>query len=137
MRNMLCLQEEEVERLTACPILSQTFRPRATYHRQPIAWGRCTLHLPCSVKDAYRYMLRLRCASPATEAKLDGKQQETKEDQCEWEGRWGKGEHSTPLILPSLLCEGGYHKHFASYTGRAGWHTYESCKNRRALQGET
>ena len=49
-------------------------------------------------------MLRLRYASPATEAKLDGKQQETKEDQCEWEGQWGKGRtlHSPDLTVSAL-----------------------------------
>src|SRR6266496_862919 len=101
MRYILGLCEEEVDRLTVRPILPQALRrPGATYHAQPIPWGGYTLSISCSVKDAQRYLLRLRCAVPATEAKLEVvTQQETQEYQCEWEGRWGEGR---TLHLPHL-----------------------------------
>ena len=99
MRYILGLREEEVDRLTVRPILPQALRcPGATYH-VPIPWSGYTLRISCSVKDAQRYLLRLRCAIPATEAKLEGILQETQEYQCEWEGRWGEGRK---VHLPQL-----------------------------------
>jgi hypothetical protein len=87
MRSILGLHEEEVDRLTVHPILPHTLRrPGATYQVQPIPWGGYTLRLSCTVIDAQKYMLRLRCVSPVTEAKLHDIQQETQEYQCEWEG---------------------------------------------------
>ncbi len=101
IRYILGLREEEPDRLTIRPILPQALRrPGATYHAQPIPWGRYTLSISCSVKDAQRYLLRLRCSVPTTEAKLEVvTQQETQEYQCEWEGRWGEGR---TLHLPHL-----------------------------------
>src|SRR6266567_6157042 len=87
IRYILGLREEEPDRLTIRPILPQALRrPGATYHAQPIPWGRYTLSIACSVKDAQRYLLRLHCAVPATEAKLEVvTQQEMQQYQCEWE----------------------------------------------------
>jgi hypothetical protein len=100
MRYILGLREEEVDRLTVHPILPQALRrPGASYHAQPIPWGRYTLSISFSVKDAQRYLLRLRCAIPVTEAKLEGIQQQMQEYLCEWEGRWGEGR---TLHLPHL-----------------------------------
>ncbi len=101
MRYILGLREEEVDRLTVRPILPQALRrPGATYHAQPIPWGEYTLRVSCTVKDAQRYLLHLRCAIPVSEAKLEAvTQQETQEYQCEWEGRWGEGR---TLHLPNL-----------------------------------
>src|SRR6266567_6047474 len=100
MRYILGLRAEEVDRLTVRPMWPQALRrPGATYHAQPIPWGRYTLSIACSVKDAQRYLLRLRCAAPATESKLEGVQHETQEYQCEWEGRCGEGR---TLHLPHL-----------------------------------
>src|SRR6266702_4660262 len=100
MRYSLGLREEEVDKITIRPILPQALRrPGATYHAQPISWGGYTLSISCSVKDAQRYLLRLRCSVPATKPKLEGVQHETQEYQCEWEGRWGEGR---TLHLPHL-----------------------------------
>jgi len=100
MRYILGLHEEEVDRLTVRPILPKALRrPGATYHAQPIPWGGYMLSIACSVKDAQRYLLRLRCAVPATDSKLEGVQHVTQEYQCEWEGRWGEGR---TLHLPHL-----------------------------------
>jgi Trehalase len=105
MRYILGLHEEEVDRLTVRPVLPQALRRLgATYQAEPIPWGRYTLRITCTVKDAQRYRLRLRCAFQATEAKLEGArqsvmQQETQEYQCEWEGRWGE---ERTLQLPDL-----------------------------------
>lgn len=106
MRYILGLREEEVDRLTVRPILPQVLRrPGATYHTQPIPWGGYTLSISCSVKDAQKYLLRLRCATPAPEEKLEGVlQQEVQEYQCEWEGRWGEGRtlHLPDFTVSSL-----------------------------------
>jgi hypothetical protein len=105
MRYLLGLREEEVDRLTVRPALPQALRrPGATYHAEPIPWGGYTLSIACTVKDAQRYRLSLRCEIPATGAKLDGAQQsitqrETQEYQCEWEGGWGE---ERTLHLPYL-----------------------------------
>ena len=105
LRYVLGLREEEVDRLTVRPVLPRALRRLgATYHAEPIPWGGYTLHIACTVEDAQRYRLRLRCAVPATEAKLEGAQQsvtqqETQEYQYEWEGEWGE---ERTLRLPHL-----------------------------------
>jgi hypothetical protein len=102
MSYILGLREEEVDRLTVRPILPQALRRLgATYHAQPIPWGKYTLSISCTVKNAQTYLLHLRCAIPVSEAKLEAvTQQETQEYQCEWEGRWGEGR---TLHLPHLI----------------------------------
>jgi len=105
LRYVLGVREEEVDRLTMRPVLPKALRrPGGTYQAEPIPWGGYTLRIACTVKDAQRYRLRLRCAVPATEAKLEGAQQsvtqqETQEYQCEWEGGWGE---ERTLHLPDL-----------------------------------
>jgi hypothetical protein len=100
LRYVLGVREEEVDRLTVCPVLPKALRrPGATYQAEPVPWGGYTLRIACTVKDGQRYRLRLRCAVPATEAKREDAQQETQEYQCEWEGGWGE---ERTLHLPDL-----------------------------------
>jgi hypothetical protein len=102
---LLGMRAEEVDRLTVRPVLPQALRrPGATYQVAPVPWGKYTLSIACTVQDAKRYKLRLRCAVPAAGAHLEGTQarvipQETEEHQCEWEGGWGEGR---TLQLPHL-----------------------------------
>jgi hypothetical protein len=106
VRYVLGLQEEEVDRLTVRPAFPQALRRTgATYHIGPVAWGRYFLRIQCTVKDAKRYQLRLRCVVPAEAgenlegAQEEATQQETQEYQCAWEGVWGEGR---TLQLPEL-----------------------------------
>jgi hypothetical protein len=105
MRYLLGLREEEADKISIAPALPQALRRKgATYQVEPIPWGGYTLSIACTVKDAQRYRLRLRCAVPATGAKLEGvrqgiTQQGNQEYQCEWEGRWGE---ERTLQLPHL-----------------------------------
>jgi hypothetical protein len=79
-------------------------RVGAIYKAEPIPWGRYTLSIECTVRDAKSYRLRLRCVVPAAGESLEGTQegtpqQETEAYQCEWEGAWGEGR---TLRLPQL-----------------------------------
>jgi len=105
MRYLLGFREEEADKISIAPTLPQALRRKgATYQVEPIPWGGYTLSIACTVMDAQRYRLRLRCAVPATGAKLEGvrqgiTQQGNQEYQCEWEGRWGE---ERTLQLPHL-----------------------------------
>jgi hypothetical protein len=106
LRYLLGLREEEVDRLSVRPVLPQALRrPGATYRVEPVPWGRYVLAVECTVQDANRYRLRLRCVVPARRDSLESGQeeaapQETEEYQGEWEGVWGEGR---TLQLPRLI----------------------------------
>jgi len=105
MRYLLGLREQEVDKITIAPALPQALRRAgATYRVEPVPWGRYVLHIECTVKDAKRYRLRLRCMVPAAgesleDAQESATQQETEEYEGEWEGGWGEGR---TLRLPQL-----------------------------------
>ena len=105
LRYLLGLREEEADKITIAPTLPQALkRVGATYRVGPVPWGRYVLSIECTVRDAKRYRLRLRCVVPAAGESLEGAQdiatpQETQEHECEWEGVWGEGR---TLRLPRL-----------------------------------
>jgi hypothetical protein len=105
VRYLLGLQEEEVDCLTVSPVLPQALRRvGAIYKAEPIPWGRYTLSIECTVRDAKSYRLRLRCLVPAVGDQLEGTheraaEQETQGYQCECEGVWGE---RRTLQLPQL-----------------------------------
>jgi hypothetical protein len=105
LRYLVGLREEEVDRLTVRPVLPQALRHvGASYRVEPVPWGKYALSVECTVADAGRYRLRLRCVVPATEEELEIAQeeaapQETEAYECEWEGGWGEGR---TLLLPQL-----------------------------------
>ncbi len=105
LRYLLGLREEEVDKITIAPMLPQALRRvGAIYRLEPVPWGRYVLSIECTVRDAKRYRLRLRCVVPAAGESLEDAQekatpQETQEDECEWEGVWGD---ERTLYLPRL-----------------------------------
>ena len=105
LRYLLGLREEEVDTITIAPTLPQALqRVGAIYRVGPVPWGRYVLSIECTVRDAKRYRLRLRCVVPAAGESLEGPQdiatpQETQEHECEWEGVWGD---ERTLYLPRL-----------------------------------
>src|SRR5437588_3694714 len=105
LRYLLGLREEEVDKITIAPVLPQALRRAgAIYRVGPVPWGRYVLSIECTVRDAKRYRLRLRCVVPAAGESLEGAQdratpQEVEEHECEWEGVWGEGR---TLRLPRL-----------------------------------
>ena len=105
MRYLLGLREEEGDRLTVRPVLPQALRRTgASYKVAPVPWGKNVLSIECTVKDAKRYRLRLRCKVPAAgenlESAMEGvTEEEPQEYQCEWEAGWGEGR---TLLLPQL-----------------------------------
>src|SRR5713101_6946640 len=106
MRYLLGLCEEEMDCLTVRPMLPQALRRTdANYSVGPVCWGKYSLHIECTVKDAKRYRLRLGCVVPATRENLEGAQEESTQQepqkyQCAWEGVWGEGR---TLRLPRLI----------------------------------
>ncbi|MFL5589969.1 MAG: hypothetical protein ACJ8DI_20285, partial [Ktedonobacteraceae bacterium] len=105
LRYLLGLREEEVDKITIAPVLPQALRRvGAIYRLEPVPWGRYVLSIECTVRDAKRYRLRLRCVVPAAGESLEDAQeiatpQETQEHECEWEGVWGD---ERTLYLPRL-----------------------------------
>jgi hypothetical protein len=105
LRYLVGLREEEADKITIAPVLPQALRRvGAIYRVEPVPWGRYVLSLECTVRDAQRYRLRLRCVVPAAGEGLEDAQeratpQETQEHECEWEGGWGEGR---TLYLPRL-----------------------------------
>jgi hypothetical protein len=105
LRYLLGLREEEVDKITIAPVLPQALRRAgAIYRVGPVPWGRYVLSIECTVRDAKRYGLRLRCVVPAAGESLEGlqeaaTQQETETYQCEWEAGWGE---ERTLYLPRL-----------------------------------
>jgi len=105
LRYLLGLREEEADKITIAPVLPQALRRvGAIYRVEPVPWGRYVLSIECTVRDAKRYGLRLRCVVPAAgesleDAKERATQQEVEEHECEWEGGWGEGR---TLRLPRL-----------------------------------
>jgi len=105
LRYLLGLREEEADKITFVPVLPQALRRvGATYRVEPVPWGRYVLGIECTVRDAKRYRLRLRCVVPAAGESLEGAQkratpQETQEHECEWEETWGE---ERTLYLPRL-----------------------------------
>jgi hypothetical protein len=105
LRYLLGLREEEADKITISPMLPQALRRAgAMYRVEPVPWGRYVLSIECTVRDAKRYRLRLRCVVPAAGESLEdtkerATQQEVEEHECEWEGVWGEGR---TLYLPRL-----------------------------------
>ena len=105
IRYLLGLREEEVDRLTVRPVVPQALRRKgATYVAEPVPWGKYSLSIQCTVKDANTYTLQLRCVLPGAGENQEGAQKEAtthkmEEFQCEWEGGWGEGR---TLQLPQL-----------------------------------
>src|SRR6266516_4233006 len=91
MRHLLGLREEEAGVIKVAPVLPQALRRvGATYRAGPVLWGKYTLHVECTVRDAQGFTMRVHCsvqttpdtlAPPAPEAV-----QEPVEPQWEWEG---------------------------------------------------
>jgi len=101
MRYLLGLQEVEVDRLSVRPALPQALRRMgASYKVAPVPWGKYVLSVECTVRDAKRYRVRLRCVVPAEVGEVGERvegvqeeitQMEMEEYECEWEGVWGEG----------------------------------------------
>ena len=102
LRYLLGLREEEVDRLAVSPVLPQALRRVGTIYKvEPIPWGRYTLSIECTVRDAKSYRVRLRCMVPAAGENLEGAQEGVPQQEyhCEWEEGWGEGR---ALQLPQL-----------------------------------
>jgi len=86
MRYLLGLHEEEAGVIKVAPVLPQALRRvGAAYRAGPVSWGKYLLHVECTVRDAQRYTMCVRCSVQTAPEAI----QEVAEQQWEWEGAWG------------------------------------------------
>jgi len=97
MRYVLGLYEEEAGTIKIAPVLPLELRKAdTTYSAGPVAWGRYTLHVTCTVKYSDRYTMHMRCTRLIQSSSGAEIFQETEinlntvEQQWEWEGFWGE-----------------------------------------------
>ncbi len=97
MRYVLGLYEEEAGTIKIAPVLPLELRKAgATYSAGPVAWGKYTLHVACTVKDSDCYSMHVHCTRPIQSPSGVEIFQEpeinlnTVEQEWAWESSWGE-----------------------------------------------